>query len=98
MSDSLRALLQGLFPTQGSNFCLLLLLYWQAGSLPLALPGQPSGSVVKNLAANAGDTGDMGSIPELGKCPGGGNANPLQSSYWEIPWTEELGGQRVGDD
>ena len=30
------ALLQGIFPTQGSNPCLLRLLHWQTGSLPLA--------------------------------------------------------------
>ena len=30
------ALLQGIFPTQGSNLPLLRLLHWQAGSLPLA--------------------------------------------------------------
>ena len=35
------ALLQGIFPTQGSNLCLLRLLRWQAGSLSLALPGKP---------------------------------------------------------
>ena len=34
-------LLQGIFRTQESNPCLLCLLYWQAGSLPLALPGKP---------------------------------------------------------
>ena len=35
-------LLQGIFPTQGSNLCLLLcLLHWQAGSLPPAVPGKP---------------------------------------------------------
>ena len=28
-------LLQGIFPTQGSNLCLLCLLHWQAGSLLL---------------------------------------------------------------
>ena len=33
-----RALLQGIFPTQGSNLQLLHLLHWQAGSLPLAPP------------------------------------------------------------
>ena len=33
--------------------------------------------MVKNLPANAGD---MGSIPGLGKSPGGGNGNPLQYS------------------
>ena len=44
------ALLQGIFPTQGLNLrllCLLRLLNWQAGSLPLAPPGKPS----HNLAA-----------------------------------------------
>ena len=36
------AFLQGIFPTQGSNLCLLLcLLHWQAGSLPPAVPGKP---------------------------------------------------------
>ena len=32
------ALLQGIFPTQGSDLCLLHLLRWQADSLPLAPP------------------------------------------------------------
>ena len=36
------SLLPGIFPTQGSNLCLLCLLHWQAGSLPLAPPGKPS--------------------------------------------------------
>ena len=35
------------------------------------------GSVVKNLPANAGDSS---SIPGLGRSPGEGNGNPLQSS------------------
>ena len=34
------ALLQGIFPTQGLNLCLLCLMHWQAGSLSLAPPGQ----------------------------------------------------------
>ena len=29
-------LLQGIFPTQGSNLCLLCLLHWQVDSLPLS--------------------------------------------------------------
>ena len=33
--------------------------------------GFPGGSVVKNLFANAGDTGDEGSIPGSGGSPGG---------------------------
>ena len=34
------AFLQGIFPTQGSTLCLSYLLHWQAGSLPLAPPGE----------------------------------------------------------
>ena len=40
--------------------------------------GFPSGSVVKNLPANAGDTGDL--ILGSGRSPGGGNGSPLQYS------------------
>ena len=42
-------------------------------------------SVVKNPPVNAGDTGDAGSIPELGRSPGGGNGNSLQCSCLENP-------------
>ena len=35
------SLLQRIFLTQGSNPCLLSLLHWQAGSLPLEPPGKP---------------------------------------------------------
>ena len=35
------ALLQGIFLTQESNLNLLHILHWQAGSLPLAPPGNP---------------------------------------------------------
>ena len=31
--------------------------------------------------------GDLGSIPELGGCPGEGNGNPLSILAWEIPWS-----------
>ena len=46
------------------------MLYW----------GFPGGAVVKSSPANAGDATDTGSIPGSGKCPGGGNGNPLQYS------------------
>ena len=36
--------------------------------------------MVKNSSVNAGDTGDGGSIPGLGRFPGGGNGNLLQCS------------------
>jgi len=41
--------------------------------------------VVKNSPANARDTGDMGSISESGRSPGGENSNPLQYSCLENP-------------
>ena len=40
-------------------------------------------SVVENLPANAGDSGDMGLIPGSGRFPGGGHGNPLQYSCSE---------------
>ena len=39
--------------------------------------------LVKNLPANAGDTGDVGSISGSGRVPGGGHGNPLQYSCLE---------------
>ena len=48
--------------------------------------------MVRNLPANAGDTGDAGSIPGLERSPGGGNGNPLQYLAWRVQWTEEPGG------
>ena len=41
--------------------------------------GFPGGASVKNnRCANAGDIRDTGSIPGLGRSPGGGHGNPLQ--------------------
>ena len=42
--------------------------------------GFPGGSVVKNSAGNAGD---LGLIPGLGRSPGERNGNPLQHSCLE---------------
>ena len=42
--------------------------------------GFPGGSVVKNLSANAGDTGDLGSIPGSGRSLGERNGYPGQRS------------------
>jgi len=41
--------------------------------------------VVKNPPANAGDVGVEGSIPGLGRSPGGRHGNPLQCSCLENP-------------
>ena len=60
--------------------------------------------MVKNPSANAGDIIDEGSIPGLGRLPGGGHGNPLQHSCWEIlldrgAWRlQSIGLQRVGQD
>ena len=43
------------------------------------------GASGKRLAANAGDTRDLGLIPGLGRSPGGGHGNPLQYSCLENP-------------
>ena len=45
--------------------------------------GSLGGAVVKNLPANAGDIGDSGLIPGLGRSPREGNGNPLQYSCLE---------------
>ena len=44
--------------------------------------GFPDDSEVKNLPDSAGDSG---SVPGLGRCPGGGNGNRLQDSCLENP-------------
>ena len=41
--------------------------------------------MVKNLPANAGDTGDVSSVHGSGRSPRGGNGNPLQYSYLGNP-------------
>ena len=45
--------------------------------------------MVKNLPANAGDEGDMSSIPGSGRSPGGGNGYPRQYSCLENPMDRE---------
>ena len=40
--------------------------------------GFPGGSVIKNQPANAGGTGDLGSVLGSGRSPGRGNCNPFQ--------------------
>ena len=51
--------------------------------------GFPGGSDGKASACNAGEPG---SIPGLGRSPGGGMATHSSIFAWEIPWTEEPGG------
>ena len=58
-----------------------VLIIW----LHFTLRGFPDGSAAKESACNAGDAGDLGSIPGLGRFPGAGNGNPLQYSCLENP-------------
>ena len=46
--------------------------------------------MVKNMPANAGDIGEVGSTPGLGRSPGVGNGNPLQNSCLENPMDRDL--------
>ena len=58
----------------------------------------PSGLVVKNLPANAGDTGDAGCISGFGRWPEGRNGDALHFLAWKIsrkfPSLENFHGQR----
>ena len=53
----------------------------------MSLRGFPSGSVLKDLLAKAGDTGDEGLVPRLGRSPGVGNGNLPHFLAWKIPRT-----------
>ena len=63
--------------------------------------GLPWGSDGKESSRNARD---LGSVPGLGRSPGGGNGSPLSIFAWRIPWAQEPGGlqsiwpQKVGHD
>ena len=63
--------------------------------------GFPGSSDGKESACN---TGDLGSIPGLGRSPGEGMVTHSCILAWRIPWAEEPGGlqsvgsQRVGHD
>ena len=69
----------------------------------LAREGFPNGSVSKESACNTDNTGDGGSIPGLGRFPGGGDGNPLQYCCLENPmdrgswWVTLLGGHKELD-
>ena len=45
--------------------------------------------MVKNPPANAGDEGEVGSVPGWGRFLGGGNGSPLQYSCLEKPMDRE---------
>ena len=57
----------------------------EEGNFKDPIPGSwgfPGGPKIKNPSAN---TGDLGLIPALGRCPREGNSNPLQYSCMGNP-------------
>ena len=90
------ALLQGIFPTQGSNIGLphfrhiLYCLSHQGSPLSRIFPLYSSVSLVAQTVKNPPcSVGDLGSIPELGRSPGGGHGNSPQYSCLENPMDRE---------
>ena len=58
-------------------------IHWRKDRLPTPVfLGFPGGSDGKESACNVGD---LSSIPELGRFPGGGHGNPLEHSCLENP-------------
>ena len=55
---------------------------WSDFAVAAAVRGFPSGALVKNPPASAGDVRDVGSVTGLGRSPEG-NGNPLQYSCLE---------------
>ena len=72
-----------------SSFINYLLNEYHICRVTLDFPG---GSAVKNLPAMQESAGDVGSIPELGRSPGGRNSNPFQYSHLENPMGQSLVG------
>ena len=81
------ALLQGIFPTQGLKLHPVSLLHWQAGSLPIGPPGEPS---------QVGSFTILGSFSGPFNLASGGLLEKAMAAHsstlaWKIPWTEEPG-------
>ena len=57
--------------------------------------GFSNGSAGKLFPYNTGATGDVGSVPGLGRSPGEGNGNPLQYSVLGNPTDREVSWVRV---
>ena len=74
------SLLQGIFPTQGSNLPLLCLLHWQGASLPLVPLGK-----LPALAGGIFPSEPKGRLEWIKR-------KKWRLFAWEIPWTEETGG------
>ena len=63
----------------------IILLYRAVSKCVIIIQVFPGGTRIKDPPANTEDAKDMDSISELGRSPGEGNGNPLQSSCLENP-------------
>ena len=68
--------LQGIFPTQGSNLCLLCVLHWQVGSLPAETLRKPMLCLVAQSCPTLCDPMDC--------------SLPSSSVHGDSPWTRIL--------
>ena len=90
-----------LIPVCASSSLAFHMMYSAYNSIQLCPSNFPGGSDGK---ASAYNVGGLGSIPRLGRSPGGGNATHSSTHAWKISWTEEpgrlqsMGSQRVGHD
>ena len=73
-----QALKENTNPLRSSFSQSIMSAYYGARASKVAL-------VIKNPAANAGNIRNVGSVPGLGRSPGGGHGNPLQYSCLENP-------------
>ena len=82
----------------------VLLDFWLLRALQHVFYGFPVGSAVRNPPATQETWGDTVLMPGLGRSPGEGNGNPLQSSCLGNPMTDEpgrlqsMGFQRAGHE
>ena len=79
------SLLQGIFPIQGLNPCLLYLLHWQTDSFLLAPPGKPPSQSMLHLYLSESQS----TFPPLSELPGASVGAPSKgsslSTIWEAP-------------
>ena len=73
-----------------THICMYIYVYYMHIIYTWGFPGS---SDSKEFTCN---TGDLGSMPGLGRSPGGGQGNPLQYIHLENPWLWYTGSQRVG--
>ena len=82
------SLLQGIFPTQGSNpgllHCRQILFQLSYQGSPNHLKSGIKGAcLVAQMIVSACNVGDSGSVPGFGRCPGEAKCYPLQYSGLE---------------